>query len=214
MANVSDLLRYVLPDVPGCPIVMVENAILTAAIEFCDKSLYWTYDHDPITVVANVPEYELSLPDDSQLIQILDTAKLNNKDISQRTRVWLNNNVTNWQTLTQNQPEHFYIQRPWVIRLVGIPMVTSINGLVLEIALKPTPTATTLPDVVFNEWFEAISYGARSKLMEMPGKEWSEPNTALKYGAIFDQRISDASAKQRAGFRRQDRNNKARARFF
>jgi len=40
----SDFYDLVVPDLPGCPFAMVDNALRESAIAFCEQSLAWSYN--------------------------------------------------------------------------------------------------------------------------------------------------------------------------
>lgn len=43
-----------------------------------------------------------------------------------------------------------------------------------DLVLIPKPAATSLPDVLFEEWVEAVQFGVNAKGMSMAKKEWSD----------------------------------------
>lgn len=70
----------------------------------------------------------------------------------------------------------------------------AVNGLEYELILKPTETETSGADLLFDDWVSQISAGAISELMNIPGKDWSNPGLAVEYKRTFNQGINDASS--------------------
>ena len=44
MVEWDQFYEYVLPSVQGCPLVLVQHALRSATIEFCEKTLIWKQD--------------------------------------------------------------------------------------------------------------------------------------------------------------------------
>lgn len=53
--------------------------------------------------------------------------------------------------------------------------ILSVGGLDVFAALSPLATATTVEDFLFNDFVEPVMYGALYRLMDMPGKDWYNP---------------------------------------
>jgi len=210
----SAFLPYVMPYVDGCPDIVAEQAILRASIEFCERTQYWRYDLSPITPVKNIKEYTLSLPSGSAISSVEDPVYHAGTEISLVTRDWLSKNVANWKTITKSKAEYIYVPEPGKIRLVPYPSETSVGALEVSVILKPKPDATTIPDVLFDEYFECISEGAKYKLFSIPKKDWSDTESSLIAKAIFDDGIEGAVSKSKSGFKTEDRRNKVRAHYY
>lgn len=56
--------------------------------------------------------------------------------------------------------------------------VICIDGLVVWANLQPDDAATTLPDILWDDWRYYINEGARSILFRTPRQEWYDPNLA------------------------------------
>lgn len=50
-------------------------------------------------------------------------------------------------------------------------------------AVRPMRSATSLDDDLYHRWFDAIVYGAASRLMAIPGQSFSDPQLAVMYTA-------------------------------
>jgi len=61
-----------------------------------------------------------------------------------------------------------------------------IGGLVVWVYLQPEKTATALPDILWHDYEDAISSGARWRLLRLPGRAWSNPELAGYYQREFE----------------------------
>ena len=71
MTPYTNFLDYVLPDAPGCTNEVALLAIKNTVIEFCEKTLILQQDHDPVTLVRGVVDYDLEPPKDHQVSKIM-----------------------------------------------------------------------------------------------------------------------------------------------
>jgi len=67
MKALSAFYSRILPHLPGCPEPVVDQMLLTSAIEFCEKSQVLRQNLDSISTVADIGEYDLDSPS-AQLI--------------------------------------------------------------------------------------------------------------------------------------------------
>mgnify|MGYP003577447698 CR=1 FL=1 len=74
-----------LPQVPGCPEPVAEQALKRAAQRFCELTFAWRVRLDAISLAAGTDEYELPLPDRSELVRI-EIARRGTCDIAVATQ--------------------------------------------------------------------------------------------------------------------------------
>lgn len=61
----------------------------------------------------------------------------------------------------------------------------------------PARDATSLPDLLYDDWFEGVESLAKSNLMLMPGKDWYQPQLAkINYGKYLED-VGNAKIKAR-----------------
>lgn len=198
MASFSDFMPDIAPWVGGCPTIMIEQAILNATIEFCRESLWWRVDHDPITAMPSVSEYDLSAPSGSAIIRPV-SATFEGDDLPPKDTNWLDANVTDWQT-DEGNIYYFNVPSHGTVRLVRIPEKLYLNALRVRMALMPSRTATTIDDTIYNHHYETIGHGAKARLMAVPDKPWSNPGEAAYYAGLFEQAVSKARIEAEMGY--------------
>ncbi len=214
MATLDDFFPEVLPEVEGCPKMMVRNAIRSAIIRFCEVSKYITQELTPINIVADTHTYTLTPPTGS-LIETVIRANIAGYPaltfMSEDTldREWSeffgDTSATDWRVYTQDRPEVFHQPTRSSIRLIGIPTTAITAGLEAKVALRPTHDATTVDDRLRDEFHEQIGRGAKARLLAMPEKNWTDLKMAAYYLTKFESEdIPDAEAR---GLRNHSRNN-------
>lgn len=187
MAALSALHPLVAPEVMGCPSVVIESAVLRAAIEFCEKSTAWREPLDPITLQDGVAEYALPIPADARLVVIREReARLNGQILNPVT------NPALLSTTATGVPSH-YAQRGHD-SVILYPIPSSADGMTLTLfaVLAPKLSATTLPDILADRYYEAISEGAKGILKRMPNQPWSDAARAADHYRLFQTKTAEA----------------------
>lgn len=192
---------YVLPEVPGVAEPVAILAIRNACIEFCEKSLIITRDHDPITVKQNIVDYDLEPPTGYVVIKIQQAWLDNNKltpmapDVVRDASVY-NRLFAAYQS-APSTPQAYLQKEERTVSVWPLPDKQYTYGLTLRVALKPTRASTSIEDVVFEDYAETIASGALSKLMASAGKPYTNLEMAGVHKSLFQQGIN--VARQRAG---------------
>ena len=194
-------LTEVQPYVPDCPEIVAVNAIRNACIEFCEKSLFWLYVHDPVTTLDNISTYELELPDYTTSVAILDAWYDNMPLIPQGEDELRRILPLNWPAL-YGTPKYLTQQTPNEVILVPYPLIGLSEALTMTVALKPTRDSVDIDDAIYENWAEGIGYGARARIHSLPGQSFSDPVAAAKYSAMFNTAIGKATVARNRGLAR------------
>lgn len=199
MATYESFFPNVLPEVPGAAEMVVENAVRNSCIEFCEKSLILTRDHDPITVLAGIVDYDLDPPTGYKVIKV-QRAWLDSDELSPlapdlvREAATYNRLFSSYQS-APTTPSHFLQKDEATISVWPVPDKKYTNGLTLRVALKPSRASTTIEDVIFENYAETIASGALYRLMASPGKTYTNPELAVAHKSLFEQGINTARAR-------------------
>lgn len=189
MASYEDFLSRVLIEVPGCSEIAAVQAIKDACIEFCEKSLILTRDHDPITISAGTIDYDLEPPTGYLVVKVMQAWVENNKiepmapDIV-RDAATYNRLFSSYQS-QPSVPMRYLQKEERSITLWPVPDKKYANGLTLRVALKPTRASTTIEDLVFEDYAEAIACGALKRLHMSFGKPYTDERRAAARMAEF-----------------------------
>jgi hypothetical protein len=175
----SDFYDLLSPDVPNCPQPAQEQALRQSAIAFCEQSLAWKYTLPDFDVTVASADYDFPDITDA-VVHAIVFAEFNDQEIDVNTaqddmRIW------NWRH-QPGSPE-YVLGGPKSFKLVPTP---DLEGtLTMEVALKPSPTAETIDDDLYDEFREAIVHGALSRLMLSPKKPYTDTNLGTYHAQQF-----------------------------
>lgn len=187
MASIETLHPLVAPEVLGCPSITIDSAILRAAIEFCEKSTAWRELLDPITVVDGTAEYALPIPTDARLVVIREKEVRLNGVMLEPIK-----NAAEMNPTKAGTPSHYAQRSHDALILYPSPLGIGTQTLTVFAVLAPKLTATALPDILVDRYYEAISEGAKAILKRMPNQPWSDPARAADHYRLFQVKTAEA----------------------
>jgi hypothetical protein len=200
MVAYDAFLPRVLIDAYGCPEIVATQAIRDAVIEFCSRSNFIQRDHDPITVVRGISDYDLEPPAGQLVVKILK-CWFKMTELSPIAPDFVNSPAFYNSSIPDNAPSiatplSFTQKDERTFSIYPSSKDTVANGLTLRISLKPTRASTTCEDSIFEDYAETIAHGALARLLVSPGKAYMNVAAAGMHGAAFNTGINDA--RQRA----------------
>ena len=170
---------YIQPYLPGCPEVVIETHLKEAAADFFARSEIWRFDIDPDFTSASTKDYELDTPTNAVLENIYELL-LDDQCIARIS----DRHVNISRFTTNGKPIYYAIYQDTSVRFYPTPdKKYTFSGIGV---LKPSLAATGVEDWVYETYGRCISYGAISRLAEVPGKEWHNPELASYYRSKFD----------------------------
>lgn len=181
-----------MPSVKGCSGPQADQELRTAAQEFFRRTKAWLQWLDPITLTG-AASYTLALPTGS-LVHRLEQATVDGATVAlpnyRSFPVDLADNQTQGQGFTTSD------------RITVLPAATYAAGQVLKLqaVLVPSNTATSLPDALVAQFGQYIAEGAKSRLMLLPGKEYSNPGAAGIASVAFEAAIGSVQHQAHKGF--------------
>jgi hypothetical protein len=195
----EQFLDYVMPHVPGCTPEMAIQAIRNTVIEFCERTLILQRDHDPVTVTANVQDYDFE-PPSGYLVQKVMKAWYKNNELvpftpDQISDVYAYRNSVAGEAANKTDPLRIFQKDERTFSLHPWPVETVTDALTMRVALKPTRASTKIEDVIFEDWLDAIAAGALVRLQMSPAKPYTLPNAAAINQQIYMQKTNEARQK-------------------
>ncbi len=163
MIPVDRFFRRVAHVARGCPTPVLTDAVVQAAEDFCERTWLWRGEAVPQGTVADQAEYVVE-PDVEPEVEAVVLAVHG---------VALNGSPASFTTPTRD-----------TIRFWHAPQADM--ELTASLVLKPSRDSQNLPDVLWDEWQDAIAAGARFKLLDMAGSEWFQPQLSDKYRLEFE----------------------------
>ncbi|MEF2146652.1 MAG: hypothetical protein V3573_14495 [Desulfovibrionaceae bacterium] len=155
--NISDLVNYVAPEVPGCNVLAIEQSIMEAARSFCAAT--WVWEHDTSAWIrAGKDTGAIRVPTDMSVLGIVS-----------------------WESEQTSEPPILYPGGYVRVRRD----VTSDTKYTLTVAIQPDRSETEIPDWLDDQYREAIVAHAKHSLLMLPGKDWTNPGRAQPLYQIY-----------------------------
>jgi hypothetical protein len=177
---ISAFFPRLLPSVLGCSEPLAQQALLDSAIEFCSRSLAVTTTLDAVTLREGVASFEVEPPTDTTIAQVLnlwfDGREIKSSPYSAATDV----------SAATGEPRYFYgedIDETFNITLLPAPDRTVRSGVIVRVALRPTRSATTIHNILFERYAQAIVDGAQAILLAIPDQQFSDEAKSLAMAA-------------------------------
>jgi len=204
----EDFYDEVLPYLPGCTPAMAKVAIRNAVIDFCEGSLILQRDHDPVTVVQRIIDYDFEPPTGYLVTKIMRAwykgVELTPKAPDELPGALLYNSRYPDAVISEQDPNLITQKDERTYTLFPFPRETAASALTMRVALKPTRSSTTIEDVVFEDYAEIIGHGAKYRLMASPSKPFTSPDGAAASKVFFDEGVNTARQRAVRGYVRSD----------
>ncbi|MGV1752787.1 hypothetical protein [Agrobacterium sp. CG674] len=163
MADIDDLFAEVLIHAPNCSDPIARRYLREAAREACDKVDLW---RERETIAINDLESQiLPVISDAEIVRI-ENAYLDGVSLTPQTPEWLDDNYPGWDNPDAlDATSRFITQiKPGVLQLVP----ANTGTLSLRLVLKPSRSATTLPDFLVEKYGTEIGKGAAARVLMLP----------------------------------------------
>lgn len=204
MAALSAFLPYLLPHVPACSEPYAIQALRSACIEFCSKTLLFQ-EVSAYSSVAGVADIELDIPTGAVLSKVL-SVMWKRKELDAvtvetvRDPAALRGSFTG-VTAEQQDPRVFFQKTPAAaeISLYPIPPASEAGVITVKAAFTPSRVASAVPDFLFEDWVEEIAAGAAVRLMLTPEQPFTNPAMAGVHKQMFDGGLRSAVVQARHG---------------
>lgn len=195
---ISTLLPGVLPQVPGCPRPLAEQAVLHSAAEFCAASHLWSEELAPLDVSAETATYAFAPPAKALVAMVLSVTCFGRR-LAPATEEWLDDAWPGWNETASAKPSHYLLPSAGRVRLAPTPTEDGAGALRVVAALVPSDTATELTEVVAQNFGETVVHGALARLLATPGKLWSNPELSVHHGRRFSHGLARARGQRIKG---------------
>lgn len=186
--------------VDGCPDITIEQAVLDSCIDFCERSLILRQTLDQVTTAVGVKEVELDLPTNYRIVKILKVW-VNETEIEAASEEEVSTPLAHvdsvpGSTSTNSVPAWYVESSPGTLRVFPAP--DKAYTITVRAALKPSRSATSVDDILFENWVNAIVEGALARLYLMP-ERWGNAGLAAVSAKAFLSFASSASTEAQHG---------------
>lgn len=193
--NYADAFQDVASQIPKVPDFIISSAFNRTVRRFCEHSTIYRYDQNNIDIVAGTQEYTLSLPtstmvNEIHLVMMLEGS--NHHRLQPVTRKWITNELDTqvYQTAVPRFYEHTVGPS---FSLWAKPISSVTGGLNVQVSLKPTRDATTMPDWLADRYIEGLVAGAVAEISRIPDTEFYNRHLFSTMEAYFNLAIDEAS---------------------
>lgn len=198
----DQFLPRVLQYVPDASEFIAIDAIRQACIEFCERTYYWQYQSPSLNVVNGQSQYVIPTPADTKFVgpvQVyFNTLLLIPKSPDELADIY---RMGSWNQL-QGSPQYVTrIIKP-ELTLVPIPYVTQPATLYVRTALAPTQDSNEVDSEIYEQWAEAIAWGARARLLAQPRQDYTDKAGAIEAAKMFNYHINRARIQMNKGLTR------------
>lgn len=166
MRPYSDLVDQVSIHLEHCPRVAIIDSLRHVAIEFCRRTGCWV-ESLTLESPANEAVLQADLPLQSRICRTLQLS-------AEKDSAHAIGDVQTDGTIVLDEP------------------FTTDTTLYLRVSLAPSTQSLDAPEVLFEDWADAMVSGAVARLQMQPGREWSQPNMAAAHQQRFEQGIDEA----------------------
>ena len=184
MTRLDAFLPLVIGRLPGCPELLVREAVREACIEFCKRTRLIAADR-LLEVRAGERLAEIT-PDDGLVYRVesvrRDTVRLTP---SSRHDFYIEQLDTKMGT-----PWAFYLESDQ--RVVLGPIPESDEVLTAACVVRPDDNAGLVPDVLYSDWREAMASGARA-WVRRHYRSWADSALEMEDRMLFEQAIARAN---------------------
>lgn len=195
MAVWTDFYDDVLPEVPGVTVALAERQIKKAALEFITRSGLL---HKTITAIdhpggAVAVDLQTKLQSNEILVRLMGVW-YQDRPLTLTSAESLAQEMPDWMSRT-GTPEFYLVEGLTNLWTPPSPATVQVGALKARVVYGLDYSATSIPDAVFKLYREEIAYGAKSRLMAMPKKPWTDMALAGAYLATYTQAINSAAVR-------------------
>lgn len=199
--EIASLIPEVRIDATAAPDPLIEQKLRDAAIEMCRDTWVWQHTLPARSVVAGRAEHTVSPPDSGSRIVSVLWMRHNGELVTPASAAELNRVSLKWHEQKGKQATRFVPSSPTTFRLAPIPTESAARGLTdIRVALMPVHDATELPDILVDEFREAVVSGALYRLLRMPGRDWTQGDLAAVHLETFNEGMSRAKTRVAEGW--------------
>ena len=206
--KIESLVPKVKREAPSCPSFIAIEELRNTIIDFCINTDIYLADLSLFQTVTGINEYEsadLDIPVGSELNHILDffcevgesTVQLSEKNLTRLEPKSLIGKPSLFDLYGSCKPK-YYSQKDQETILIA-PTPNQNYSLYALYSLKPTATATTIPNIIVNEYQETIVHGALYRLQMMKDSPWSDVQAADLNKRMYDKGEAQAVRKTKYG---------------
>lgn len=186
----STWLPDLMPQLPGCPIPLVEHKLRRVCQEFFSRTRAWQVVQDPLPVMSGIADVELAPDDARQGLVRVERAWLDGQRLTVTSAAELDNAYADDWLMHAGTPDRLVQITPGAAILYPAPVADALQGLKLRLSVMPSETATGIADDLFIAYKAPLASGALSHLMLQEDQPWSSPNLGAYHAGVFESAVN------------------------
>lgn len=171
---------YILTDVIGCPLPLVDNALRLAAREFCQETSAIREWSGAVTADGVTPVFDFDLLTSQELVKVVK-AIVNDVEYDVISYKEL---PEDWQNASPASIGNKVVQLD-VLQFRVFPAPVAGDVIALQLATSPSHSATACNDDLVTRYADDIANGAKARLMTTKGNPWSDPSLGSYFRSQF-----------------------------
>ncbi len=200
-ANLNIWLRDVSVYVPGIHRSVLKRQLILACREFFEQSRAWRASIGPINIVKDQATYMLSPFNSTTDVVGVINCSINGIPVYPIAfRPPPTGTGGSPPVPTSNQPFGYYMVRPDILALYPSPAKDIANGMQVLVSLKPKSSVKQVPHIAVTDFYEAILNGVLYRVLNQPGKPYSNPGLAAQFESKFRTYIGMYAGLAKTGF--------------
>jgi len=190
----SAFYPWVAVNCPGVPTPVMDDAIRRGCREFCKQSRALVEDKPVVTIVSTA-DYAPTLTASTEVVAVMRFYRSATEDLSARLQSYIDG-----LAVSEGKAAEYCVLETNPLSLRLRPTPSSIETLTVKLAVMPTQTAATVDSRLFDWYVEGVTAYAKSWLMEMQDKPWSDAEGAKFARRQFDTQWSAANIRRIQGY--------------
>jgi len=198
----EDFFPYILNEVPGCPVDVVEEFIKKFAIRLCEKALIIRKKASDIYIATDEETYSLNFTENLYRPLGIVYAKYDGGTMMYPMNEQLQDDQDQtWRVATTStRPTYYWLTIDNKLHVHPKPTADiDSDPIVVECWVAPVRSATKIDDFVFDNYAETIAYGALSELQLMQQQSWNDIKLAEMNSRKWRQGLRNARAESLRG---------------
>lgn len=183
MKSWADFHRFCHADVSGASVFEVENQLLGAAQDFCERTKVWRVKLDPVYLFPRIREYEVQTPTGSKIVTIAHAVDDMGTDIELLAAG------------TGGSGVRFFNETQFEAVPMGARRLVHFTAV-----LTPADDATGIDDRLFSQYGRIIGLGAKARLHAQDQRPYSAPALAEQEHTAFEREIARIQLKAAKSF--------------
>ena len=210
MISIVEFEKLVQLDAPSGARPLITFMVKRSIIEFCEKSWILFKDfsmalsasdintslHNSVDI--DLSEYVTDLRPVAVMRLCIDGVEwaCEYVDLAQDTE------ITSYASVFDITSKQITFINDYTLRVYNVDDASS--EIYLRMSFKPLMANTEVEDLLYEDWVEPIVAGAKARILALPGRDWTDPQTAAMNYRFFRMGISEVKRRLQKNFADQE----------